>query len=85
MRCYCVLVFGKNKYLCYFTNFYAKINLHTEVLVMGLKFQKDDFLERKLEEFVILPTDLKPKKETVDIERFLKPEDKENKKENDEK
>ncbi|EOT43578.1 SPJ_0845 family protein [Enterococcus columbae] len=43
---------------------------------MGLKFQKDDFLEKKLEEFVILPTDLKPKKETVDIERFLKPEDK---------
>lgn len=52
---------------------------------MGLKFQKDDFLEKKLEEFVILPIDLKPKKETVDIERFLKSEDKENKKENDEK
>lgn len=59
------------------------MNLHTEVLQMGLKFQKDDFLERKLEEFIVMPTDLKPKKETVDIERFLKPEDKENEKDKD--
>ena len=30
---------------------------------MGLKFQKDDFLEKKLEEFIVLPNDLKEKKE----------------------
>ena len=29
---------------------------------MGLKFQKDDFLEKKLEEFIVFPNDLKEKK-----------------------
>ena len=30
---------------------------------MGLKFQKDDFLEKKLEEFIVFPDDLKKKKD----------------------
>lgn len=48
---------------------------------MGLKFQKDDFLERKLEEFIVFPNDLKKKTEEVDIERFLNPKPKAEKKE----
>ena len=48
---------------------------------MGLKFQKDDFLEKKLEEFIVLPNDLKEKEEEVDIERFLNPKTKTEKKE----
>ena len=47
---------------------------------MGLKFQKDDFLEKKLEEFIVFPDDLKKKKEEVDIERFLNPKPKVEKK-----
>ncbi|WP_347943432.1 SPJ_0845 family protein [Enterococcus cecorum] len=47
---------------------------------MGLKFQKDDFLEKKLEEFIVFPDDLKKKKEEVDIERFLNPKPKTEKK-----
>ncbi len=48
---------------------------------MGLKFQKDDFLEKKLEEFIVFPNDFKEKKEEVDIERFLNPKPKPEKKE----
>ena len=50
---------------------------------MGLKFQKDDFLEKKLEEFIVFPNDLK--KEEVDIERFLNPKPKTEKKEKEDK
>lgn len=52
---------------------------------MGLKFQKDDFLEKKLEKFIVFPNDLKEKKEEVDIERFLNPKPKTEKKKNEEK
>lgn len=52
---------------------------------MGLKFQKDDFLEKKLEEFIVFPNDLKEKKEEVDIERFLNPKPKVEKKEKKDK
>lgn len=46
----------------------------------GLKISKDDFLEKKLEEFIVFPNDLKEKKEEVDIERFLNPKPKTEKK-----
>ena len=52
---------------------------------MGLKFQKDDFLEKKLEEFIVFPNDLKEKKEEVDIERFLNPKPKVEKKDKEDK
>ena len=45
---------------------------------MGLKFQRDDFLDRKFEEFAQLP-DEKAKETKVDIQRFLEPEPKEEK------
>lgn len=47
---------------------------------MGLKVQRDDFLEKILEEFVILPTDEKEKKnKEEDLERFLNPKPKKEK------
>lgn len=51
---------------------------------MALKFQRDDFLDKKFEEFAFLPNedDLeKQKKHEADIERFLNPKPKEEKKE----
>lgn len=42
---------------------------------MGLKFQYDDSLDRRFDDFAILPDELKNSnkpKEEVDIERFLK-------------
>ncbi len=41
---------------------------------MGLKFQRDDSLDKKFEEFAIFPED--EKEQTADIERFLNPEPK---------
>lgn len=46
---------------------------------MGLKFQRDDSLDRKFEEFAQLPKE-KAKEDKVDIQRFLEPEVKETKK-----
>lgn len=45
---------------------------------MGLKFQRDDSLDRKFEEFAQLPKE-KVKENKVDIQRFLEPEQKETK------
>ncbi|MGO2686033.1 MAG: SPJ_0845 family protein [Enterococcus italicus] len=43
---------------------------------MGLKFQYDDTLDRRFDDFAILPDELtKTKKDEVDIERFLKTKD----------
>lgn len=42
---------------------------------MSLKFERDDSLDKKLEEFAILP-ELEKKKEQPDIERFLNPKKK---------
>ena len=39
---------------------------------MGLKFQREDSLDKMLEDFAILP-DEKKKEEKPDIERFLNP------------
>lgn len=41
---------------------------------MGLKFQRDDALDKRLEDFAFLPPE-ENKKEAVDISRFLLPED----------
>lgn len=57
---------------------------------MGLKFKRDDSLDRRLDDFAILPEldiDKDEKKAAADIERFLHPEkktEKEQKKENKE-
>lgn len=46
---------------------------------MGLKFQREDSLEKMFEEFAILPDDLdeREEKHAKDIERFLNPQPKE--------
>jgi hypothetical protein len=52
--------------------------LHSSVnggVKMSLKFERDDSLDKKLEEFAILP-ELEKKKEQPDIERFLNPKKK---------
>lgn len=47
---------------------------------MGLKVERDDFLEKKLEEFVILPPESKEKKtDEQDLDRFLHPKPKKKK------
>lgn len=46
---------------------------------MGLKFKRDDSLDRRLDDFAILPEldiDKDEKKAAADIERFLHPEKK---------
>ena len=52
---------------------------------MGLKFQREDSLDKMLEEFAILPdeSDDKAKKHEKDIERFLNPQPKEIKQEDE--
>ncbi|MHC9000875.1 SPJ_0845 family protein [Enterococcus bulliens] len=40
---------------------------------MGLKFQRDDALDKRLEDFAFLPPE--EEKEAIDISRFLLPED----------
>ena len=54
---------------------------------MGLKFQREDSLDKMLEEFAILPdeSDDKAKKHEKDIERFLNPQPKEIKQEDQKK
>jgi hypothetical protein len=47
-----------------------------EVAQMGLKFERDDSLDKMFDDFVIMPD----KKEEVDVTRFLKPENKDKKK-----
>lgn len=63
--------------------FRAKLDL-AEVAIMGLKFQREDSLDKMFEEFAILP-DQKEKvvEENKAIERFLKPEKKAKDKKND--
>ncbi|MEG0293262.1 SPJ_0845 family protein [Enterococcus sp.] len=50
---------------------------------MGLKFQREDSLDKMFEEFAILPEvlDDRAEKHAKDIERFLTPQTKETKKE----
>lgn len=48
---------------------------------MGLKFQRDDSLDRRFDDFAFLPNDLdleKEKTKAVDIERFLKADEQAN-------
>ncbi|MGX7328695.1 SPJ_0845 family protein [Enterococcus bulliens] len=49
---------------------------------MGLKFQRDDALDKRLEDFAFLPPE--EEKEAIDISRFLLPEDDEEKKQKEE-
>lgn len=44
---------------------------------MGLKFQRDDSLDKKFEEFAFFPEEEKKEKEQADIDRFLNPKPKE--------
>ncbi|MFC7056632.1 SPJ_0845 family protein [Enterococcus alcedinis] len=54
---------------------------------MGLKFQREDSLDKMFEEFAILPEvlDDRAEKHAKDIERFLTPQTKETKKEEQKK
>lgn len=46
---------------------------------MGLKFQRDDSLDRKFDEFALLPDEKAKEEKKVDIQRFLEPEPKKEK------
>lgn len=54
---------------------------------MGLKFQREDSLDKMFEEFAFLPEekDKREEEHQKDIERFLNPQPKETKKETKEK
>lgn len=46
------------------------LNSNWRWIAMGLKFERDDSLDKMFDDLVILPD----KKEEVDVSRFLKPE-----------
>lgn len=60
----------KKIFYVYLATFHAKLSV-VEVTSMSLKFQRDDSLDKKFEEFAFFPDE--KKEEKPDIERFLNP------------